>query len=507
MRKFQITRKALRRYHSYSPKYFPCRFLEIVFGHISPYFNLWMSAEIVNALYAGQEKSAVYRLVLITLCGNLLVQIMGAILGRAVNNAYGSLEDKEAEAFYEKTLSLDYDKLEDVKVRQLRRKIKENACINGYGMLFMHIHVEGLFGNLVDLVFSLVLFGDLVSKLTAVSFSWIGAGLLAAMAALIVLTVFVQRRANEKISAYWDETGEIMLRANRLSQGYSCPAMDNRIYKQQEIVNEMEKRENKLHFQVFSRAAAKDCLLSVPEEILLKLSEWCSYLIICFYCTLGAFPVGSIIKYVGYLGKITDAIGQIFYRVTALENNERFLAVYLEYFDISNDMYQGSLAVEKRSDGQFEVEFKNVSFAYAGNEGEEITKTAASNQDGSKIEKAEQADSGTKKTPRRYALENINLKLRVGERLAVVGQNGSGKTTFIKLLCRLYDPTKGEILMNDFNIRKYDYRQYLDLFSVVFQDYNLLAVTLGNNVASAAEWDKQKAERLLLEVGFGERYE
>ena len=95
----------------------------------------------------------------------------------------------------------------------------------------------------------------------------------------------------------------------------------------------------------------------------------------------------------------------------------------------------------------------------------------------------------------------------MGERLAVVGMNGSGKTTFIKLLCRLYDPTEGEIYMNDFNIRKYDYRQYLDIFSVVFQDYNLLAVPLGNNVASAAAWDSVKTERLLYEVGFGERYE
>ena len=61
-------------------------------------------------------------------------------------------------------------------------------------------------------------------------------------------------------------------------------------------------------------------------------------------------------------------------------------------------------------------------------------------------------------------------------------------------------------MKDDFNIRKYDYRQYLSLFSVVFQDYTLLALPLGNNVASAAEWDAVKAERLLKEVGFGERY-
>ena len=121
----------------------------------------------------------------------------------------------------------------------------------------------------------------------------------------------------------------------------------------------------------------------------------------------------------------------------------------------------------------YEVQFKNVSFKYP------------------------ESDS--------YALKNINFTFEVGQRLAVVGMNGSGKTTLIKLLCRLYDPTEGEITMNDFDIRKYDYLQYLDIFSVVFQDYNLLSLSLGSNVAADGDYDAKKVEEYLREVGFGER--
>ncbi|MBQ1224246.1 MAG: ABC transporter ATP-binding protein, partial [Oscillospiraceae bacterium] len=153
--------------------------------------------------------------------------------------------------------------------------------------------------------------------------------------------------------------------------------------------------------------------------------------------------------------------------------NSAYLEVYFEFFDIQNEMYQGSLSVEKRSDRNFEIEFKNVSFTYP-----------------------------EAKEP---ALKNISFKFRVGEKLAIVGMNGSGKTTLIKLLCRLYDPTNGEIIMNDFNIRKYDYRQYLDLFSVVFQDYKLLSFSLGQNVGAGESYDKTKAENALRGVGFGER--
>lgn len=104
-----------------------------------------------------------------------------------------------------------------------------------------------------------------------------------------------------------------------------------------------------------------------------------------------------------------------------------------------------------------------------------------------------------------WALRHVNMKFQVGSRLAVVGKNGSGKTTFIKLLCRLYDPTQGEILLNGIDIHKYSYRQYIDLFSVVFQDFQLLAFPLGQNVAAAVEVDKGRAARCLEMAGFGKR--
>lgn len=475
MRRLAVTRRALKRYASYSPKYFPLRFLMIVFERVSPYFNFWMSAEIVNALYAGEEKEKVYRLVFMALMGNLLVQLLQSILGLAVGAARGIREDREAEAFYQKTLSLDYDKLEDPEIRKLRGKIRKNAQVDRHGVQSMGRSLEALAANVVEILFSAILFAEMVSLLAKAGFTWLGIGLLAALVGLLILIIVVQSRTSGKAAGAWEKAGNVMMWMNCLSSGYDCPAMDNRIYKLQDIMEAVHKKEVKKYFRAMSKANGQQFLLSLPEQVLLRLSEWCAYLIVCFYCALGIFPVGSAIKYVGYLGRITGSVGGLFYCISSLKNNERFLVPYLEYFDLKNDMYQGSLAVEKRSDKQFLVEFKNVSFRYPG----------AGND----------------------ALKDINLKIKVGERLAVVGENGSGKTTFIKLLCRLYDPTQGEIIMNDFNIRKYDYREYLDLFSVVFQDYNLLAVPLGSNVASAAGWEEEKVGRLLYKVGFGGRYE
>ena len=97
------------------------------------------------------------------------------------------------------------------------------------------------------------------------------------------------------------------------------------------------------------------------------------------------------------------------------------------------------------------------------------------------------------------------MKFKVGKRLAIVGENGSGKTTFIKLLCRLYDPQEGQILLNGIDIRKYRYDDYMDIFSVVFQDFQLIAQPLGNNVAGSMEYDRERARKALIDAGFGER--
>jgi ABC-type multidrug transport system, ATPase and permease components len=91
--------------------------------------------------------------------------------------------------------------------------------------------------------------------------------------------------------------------------------------------------------------------------------------------------------------------------------------------------------------------------------------------------------------------------------MAIVGKNGAGKTTFIKLLCRLYDPTEGEILLNGINIKKYDYEEYLRVFSVVFQDFKLFSFSVAENVATSCEYDEDKLWKCLEQAGIKDRIE
>lgn len=96
-----------------------------------------------------------------------------------------------------------------------------------------------------------------------------------------------------------------------------------------------------------------------------------------------------------------------------------------------------------------------------------------------------------------YALKNLNVTIKAGERLAVVGLNGAGKSTFIKLLLRLYEPTEGKILLNGVDVSTYDIDSYFSIFSPVFQEVNLFAFTLAENVSMQAY---ERTERDRVEV-------
>ena len=160
------------------------------------------------------------------------------------------------------------------------------------------------------------------------------------------------------------------------------------------------------------------------------------YLFVCLKAWAGAFGIGQVTQYISSLTRLTGGLSSLISSTGQIRINGSFLKQIFDFLEKPDVMYQGSLTVEKRRDRKYEVEFRDVSFRYPGSD--------------------------------QYALRHVNIKFNVGGRLAVVGQNGSGKTTFIKLLCRLYDPTEGTILLNGIDIRKYDYREYIsDRKSVV----------------------------------------
>lgn len=143
-----------------------------------------------------------------------------------------------------------------------------------------------------------------------------------------------------------------------------------------------------------------------------------------------------------------NSLRDIIWNIQEIHKKSTFMEEYITFMNYQNKLIKGSKDVPRI--GPFEFKFVNVGFRYPRQE--------------------------------QFVLKNVNLTLTNKEHLSIVGLNGAGKTTLIKLLCRLYDVTEGEILLNGVNIKEYDYDQYLNLFSVVFQDFKLFAFSIKENI-------------------------
>lgn len=145
--------------------------------------------------------------------------------------------------------------------------------------------------------------------------------------------------------------------------------------------------------------------------------------------------------------------------------------------DVSGRADSNGIKLEEKDYLDAEIVFENVSFIYPNQE--------------------------------KKSLSNINLTIKKGERISIVGENGAGKTTFIKLLLRLYEPTEGRILFNGIDIRDIDYQDYQKIFSTVFQDYKLFAFRIIDNITSLEgnEAEKEKVMKCLEKAGLSSKIE
>lgn len=468
----------------------PCKgifvsiFLSAFTAAASPLVTIWFSAQLLNELAGSRNPAALRNWVLLTLGATAGIMLLNAILQHWREAEESTFYAKMQSVFGKKRLDMDFPNADSQRVYELQSQIWQSQNFTGYGLRqsieIFRSGCNALFQILGGIGLSLGLFfakipqasglGFLNSPLFTVGF--IALLFAAALAAPVCAT---------KGNSYWERNDEQGTFGNRVF-GYFSSASSNRarmadmrFYKQQAIAENYLEKNNTFSMKSTFAQYAKG-----PMGLLIALSSCVSafltgliYLLVCIKAWAGAFGLGTATQYIGSVTSFFGGFSELMKCIGVMRINSSFLDTVFELLDTPNTMYQGSLTTEKRSDIQYDVEFRDVSFKYPGSEA--------------------------------YALRHVNMKFKVGSRLAVVGMNGSGKTTFIKLLCRLYDPTEGEILLNGIDIRKYRYDDYMKIFSVVFQDFQLLALPLGQNIAASQTYDAARVLDCLNKAGFGEK--
>ena len=477
--------RAIRQLHRVTPQHFPVLTLYCLFGAITPYVTVFFSARVLTELATLRRAEILWRWVLAGVLCTGFAAVAKAALHRRCNTLLNDLYGRKEMLFVHKIFRLDYSELDKQENHDLREQIKQNEQWSGWGLMRVHEIYSGAVTGILGLLSGTVLTVSLFTAPVPNSAGWLVVlndpiFALVLAAGILIISILAGRLSARAMQCWGDFSEEATFGNRRFAHfGFlgrdKRRAIDIRMNDQQRLVRAYWSGGSVFGVHgVFAKAArGKMGVYASLGVCITTLTTGMIYLFTCLKALGGAFDVGSCTQYIGAATAMVANVFALTDMIGTLKANTPYLEKTFAFLDIPNSMYQGSLTTEKRSDRRYEVEFKDVSFRYPGSD--------------------------------IWALRHVNMKFKVGKRLAIVGENGSGKTTFIKLLCRLYDPQEGQILLNGIDIRKYRYDDYMGIFSVVFQDFQLICQPLGNNVAGSMEYDRDRAKKALIDAGFADR--
>lgn len=471
--------RAIKEMNRLEKRVMPCTAATAIVTSLLPFVNIWFSAKIIDTLEQGNNIKLLILFIALAVTINFVLMFVNNYLGDMYYIYRNMMYNCERENIAQKLYSTEYQKLEDSEFKELIHKHSEaqNRVYSAFTQFSWMIRdfISGFITLAVSVIFLVPLFkigftktGDSFYERPVFLFTIFGA-----IAVMVILALLISTRMNKAYFA----AGDAYSRLDRIFYYFLDMFDDYKTGKEIRLYNEQE----------LIKHTAVDVMLTDGEKLLKKNSVQTArsssviallgsllgfgiYLFVGIKGLFGLFGIGSLVLYCGSFMQIINGVMKM---AATFGKTAEMCPLVNYYFDIINtkdDMQYGRLELDTDS---YEVEFKNVSFKYPGTDN--------------------------------YALENVNLTIHNGEHLAVVGRNGSGKTTFIKLMCRFYDVSDGEILINGRNIKEYTRESLMRLYSVVFQDFQMFALPLYENVCVSDDCDRNRLYSCLEEANIKDR--
>lgn len=365
---------------------------------------------------------------------------------------------------------MDYHKFETQKVIDQYQKVRDHLYDSNKGIQGMMHSLSQISIYIVQVIFS----GIIISNLNPL------------IALLVLVITFFQfipidKAKKKEKEEVWDVLTPFWRKifvVNMITGDFEY-AKDIRMYHMADWILRKHKGLNKeIHTKyILSRNIWVRCHIFLHSIGIIQEVVLYAWLVYClFYRNLS---IANFTLYVATVRTFSTAINKMMWEYANLRIQSQEVNDYREFIEDA-DRYTsnyGKLSVKEhfKDTVQYEFTFENVSFCY---EDQSV-----------------------------YALKNVNLTLKASKRLALVGLNGAGKTTMIKLICRLYEPSQGRILLNGVDIKEFEKKEYYNLFSPVFQNVEIFAFPVAENVSMKipSETDIITVETILEKAGLGKK--
>lgn len=427
-------------------RYFLWMFLATALNAVGPFVTIIGTKYLINeiAYESNRDMKKIIFWVIFICVGTMFYQVFKKITEEnrfKINDIYNRVlatnlsmrAIKMKFAHTENTQMLD-------KINRAQRGINETAG------------VEGLMGGISSIISEFIVLSGVIYIVMSCS-GWL---LIPVVLSFVINTIVTMRNTvlreeffgkNSDIERGFDYFNDELIE-NRY-------AKDVRVYDAREMLLSNHKRQGRKMYKNTLFYLGKIWKNQRVATLVSETSSISTYVILGVEVLLKRITLGEFSSLIQSTLQFTDSMNYMVRGFFGMKYTSSILKYYMEFIEeIDQDEVEEiftKMKVPEECKKAPTIEFKNVSFKYPNTD--------------------------------TYVLKNVSTVIRTGEHLSIVGQNGTGKTTFIKLLCRLYDVTEGEILLNGVNINKYTYSDYVKLLSVVFQDYRLLAFTIRENIA------------------------
>ncbi len=417
--------------------YFFIRVFQVLISSATPLLAIFFITAIVAGLVGGKDAGTLLKLAAVMVLIEFFLGIMNGALGNIIERYGQKFENHYKVLLSKRIMELDFQLTEN-------KKALDQLELARNGMSWYSGGINGLMDPLSDFISAI---------LTLLGVAYLI--LLKAPSVLLISVVIViaTTAVNSRLNKIEQEGYRRLSKINRVF-GYLGWGLadfrfgkDIRLYESKDMmVGKWSRYTEELNEENVSITNKQ-----LPLQMINVLTDILHDVAIYFYlgvlAIMGRIAIATCIQMISSANLFTGSLNQIMSCYLDMVKRANYANEFVRFMDYPAAMPKGDREVKA---GMHVFEFRNVSFSYPGSETE--------------------------------VLKNVNLTIREGEHLSVVGLNGAGKTTMIKLLCRLYDPTAGEILMDGVNIKEYDYEQYMNIFAPVFQDFKLFAFSIQENL-------------------------
>ena len=428
-------------------KYIATSMFKAVFNAIVPLSYTIFPGLIINELAGQQRISIIIGLVLSLTITPLLIQLSNSALDKLIIKLEQQINIQLMKVYYMNFSKIDYELLETPSFRELQERATE-TYFNSFSIV----------SNLCALATSIISFIAIVS-------------IVATLNPLIILLTLLISYINS-IIAKWVTIRQFELRKifshfSRLEWAYNYMLNNLDYAKENKVFNVYKLLTNKLtENQInMNEISNKNQQNTRKSNILYSITGSAQQLILYIYLIVQVLrqglSVGSMSIYLSAVAQFSGSLQSILNEYVRMGDNSNKIEELIEYENTPYTQYNSG-TLTPYFDQNSTIEFKNVSFKYPGSDN--------------------------------YVIKNLNLTIHGNEKLCIVGKNGAGKSTFIKLLTRLYSPESGGIYLNGTNIQEYDYEKYQSLFAPVFQDYAQYMMSIKENIILNSDYSYDRFE-------------